>query len=157
MSNTNFDQPTSKPVWIDGLVTVLVVSLLSVRWWLPTEGGSEGTTLTVAWIGIVLAAVSATLQWIWRGPAVGWSVADVGVACLVGGHLLGGSVVFLTEGDRRTAASLIVEWASLGSFWWLVRQMVQSASGRGTLVAVIPVMGIGLAGLGLHQHFVEFP
>ncbi len=133
------------------------MALLAVRWWLPTEGGAEGTTLEVAWWGMFAAlAVAVSAAW-GRAQRLSWQIADTAVLLLVGGHLLGGLVVFLSEGDRRAAASLMVEWFSLGTLWGLIRRMVSTASGRGTLVATIAVLGVGLAGLGLYQQFVEFP
>ena len=135
---------------------ILVVALLTARFWVPAEGASEGTTLIAAWLGLVTTGL-----WLVCCPMPLSAGREVwlsrGVYGLIGGHLIGGLLVFLSGGDRRVAANLMIEWASLGAFWFLLQRAVVTARGRGTLLVVLNVAGIGLACIGLQQHFSEFP
>ena len=135
---------------------VLVVALLTARYWVPAEGASEGSTLIAAWLGIV--ATGVLLLCCPAPPSGGHPVwMNRAVLALVGGHLLGGLYVFVSGGDRRVAANLMIEWTSLGAFWCLLQRAVITARGRGTLLVVLNVAGIGLGCLGLQQHYSEFP
>jgi hypothetical protein len=140
-------------VWCESAV----VALITARALVPTEGAAEGGTLWIALAALLAWAIGLILQQVESCPGRKFGRLDLGVALLVGGHLLGGLVVWFAGGDRRAALNLQSEWLSIAAFWWLLRGSVMSPRGRATLVVSITCLGLAIASLGLQQHWVEFP
>ena len=141
----------------DRLALIFWLSLLVSRWAVPPESAVLGDTL---WLAVLapLAAIFWLLGQIRRGPIrwqLGWP--DLAVGLLIGGHLLGGLVVFLTAGDRRSAMSLICEWFGSATIYVLGRQLLVTVSARRQLLQTLVLTAVLMSGLGLYQHLWEFP
>ncbi len=143
--------------WTAAWCETSVVALVAARSLVPTEGASEGGTLWIALAALVAWLVGLLLRQAERHPPRKFRLLDLGVTLLVGGHLLGGGVVWFAGGDRRAALNLQSEWLAVAAFWWLLREAVKSPRGRSTLVVATTCLGFAIASLGLQQHWIEFP
>jgi hypothetical protein len=152
----------------------VLLALFLVRYLVPTEGTSQGTTL---WIAVAwLAAGSLRAWWLGRfseppakpgtpGPQSsssfwtipGWTCADLGVALLTGGSILSGLLVLLTQGDRRAALNGLLEWLAIGVSWLLLRGAMHQAAFRIRLLRQFCLITTALAVLGLWQHLYWYP
>jgi tetratricopeptide (TPR) repeat protein len=141
---------------LTGLLRVLVVGLLLVRWLIPAESAGAGDTL---WI--VQLDFAAVIVWAWSRLrsadfAVRWSLFDWALWALVTAHCLAAGFVFVSGGDRRTALNMAWEWIGLGATFFLVRQTIHTALAARRLALVIVALGIVLSGLGIWQHYVSY-
>jgi PIN domain nuclease of toxin-antitoxin system len=143
--------------WTAAWCETAVVALVAARSLVPTEGASEGGTLWIALAALVAWLIGLLLRQVEGHPPHRFGLLDLGVALLVGGHLLGGGVVWFAGGDRRAALNLQSEWLAVAAFWWLLREAVRSPRGRATLVVSTTCLGFAIASLGLQQHWIEFP
>jgi O-antigen ligase len=145
--------PDDGPGWLAGIV----VALLTARFLLPTEAAVDGETLWLVQLWILAAAVWGWRQFLRGRPWIHWDLGTLAVALLVAGHLVSGFVLFSRGGDKRAAVNLMWEWVSLGITFVIVRSVFAEAGGRRTVIWALACVGVSLAGLGLHQHFVQFP
>lgn len=153
-------------------VVAVALALLTASWLMPAEGGSEGEG---AW---------RSLAWIWL--AVAWLLGQVlspapsfipttstserslterlapfllhlAVGLLVVGHLLGGLVVLTGEGQKRIAANLMLDWASVGAAWIVLSGLLSRPRWQPLLMVPLCAAAVCMAALGLWQHFVSLP
>jgi len=139
--------------WLAGIV----VALLTARFLLPTEASVDGETLWLVQLWIPAAAV-----WTWRQvfrgrPMIRWDLGTLAVGLLVAGHLVSGFVLFSRGGDKRAAVNVMWEWVSLGITFVIVRSVFAEVGARRMVIWALTCVGVSLAGLGLHQHTVQFP
>ncbi len=136
----------------------LLLSLFLARFFYVAESAGQGDTL---WL--VLAWFVGLLVWtaIVRNSAMcltrpTW--LDISVGLLVAGHLVSAIAIVMTTGDKRAAANFGWEWAGLGCGWFLLRQHLnQLLSFRREVLIGIVAVGSSVAGLGLYQHYIDFP
>src|SRR5579872_4673653 len=93
--NASSRAPADVPDPISGIVRILVVALVVVRWLIPTESTPEGETLWIVqlWLGVALL-------WVWsclrsRKFHVRWNAFDVALWILVLGHAVSTAAVFV--------------------------------------------------------------
>jgi hypothetical protein len=82
---------------------------------------------------------------------------DACVLLLVGGHVISALWVVATIGDKRSALNLAWEWIGIAIAWFVLRQLCQRAAFRRELLAGFIAAGTVSAGLGLYQHYIDFP
>lgn len=135
----------------------LLLVVLNVRWFLPTEATAEGATLGLAVFWCVAAAITAWLTIERDAVSRRWTRADAAVALLVGGHLISGALVLLHGGQRQLAGNLIAEWLGVAGTWMVIREFLRipwfrSALWQSTLMSLVL-----LGAYGCWQHWVELP
>jgi O-antigen ligase len=152
-SKRDIGLPHEGPGWL----AAIVIALLTARFLLPTEASVDGETLWLVQLWILAAAVWAWRQVLRGRPMIHWDLGTLAVALLVVGHLVSGFVVFSRGGDKRAAVNVMWEWVSLGITFVIVRSVFAEAGARRTVIWSLTCVGVSLAGLGLYQHYVEFP
>lgn len=138
---------------------MVLVTLLLLRLFVPAESAHQGTTLWVA--TLIFAGWALRNWWLWRigefSHPLRLAPAQLGVALLVGGHLLSGLLVLWLGGDRRAALNLSWEWLSMGALWLLLAERFRSPAFRQLAGTTLGASVLVLAGLGIWQCWVEFP
>ncbi|WP_397569263.1 O-antigen ligase family protein [Schlesneria sp. T3-172] len=136
-----------------GWVLVLFLS----RFFYVAESADQGDTLWIVAGWITAALGWSLLSWIWPSTQfqLGW--LGVGVALLFGGEAISTLQIVLGSGDQRTAINLA--WEALGVViaWFILHQHCGSFQFRRELLAALLATGVTSAGLGLYQHYVDFP
>jgi len=135
----------------------LIQFLFLFRFYYVAESADHGDTLGVA--GAWLAALTIWILVSWRAavPVVPFGWFDLGVGLLAGGHITSALLVVATSGDKRSAINLVWEWVGIAIGWFLLRQEICQPNFRKELQAGLIATGVCIAGLGLYQHYVEFP
>lgn len=138
-----------------GLTSMLIV----VRLVTTTEAAFSGDTLWIAQLSLF-----GLLLWVLARYAAGqlsirFGWLDLGVALLVGGHVLGSVIVVCNTGDQRAALNLLWEWVGVGATFFLVRQMqgcteLTPDDARRWLITPVVLLGVAAAGLGIWQHTI---
>jgi O-antigen ligase len=141
------------PGWLTGIV----IALLTARFLVPTEASVDGETLWLVQLWILAAAVWGWRQFLRGRPMLHWDLGTLAAGLLVAGHLISGFVLLSRGGDKRAAVNMMWEWVSLGITFVIVRSVLAESGARRTVIWALTCVGVSLAGLGLYQHFVEFP
>ncbi|WP_010586929.1 O-antigen ligase family protein [Schlesneria paludicola] len=152
--------PTSRVPWFSprSIGGGLILSLFLLRFFDVAESAGQGETLWVVALWLVAWALSAILlRWLPppQGSPFGW--LDLCVSLLAGGHLVSAAAVMATAGEKRTALNLAWEWCGVLVAWFLLRRQCQQVLFRRDLLAAFIAIGAVMSGLGLYQHYVEFP
>lgn len=139
-----------------GLLRILVIGLIVVRWLIPAESTGAGDTL---WL--VQLSFAGVILWAWSclrsgAFAVRWTLFDWALWLLVAAHVLSTVVVFVNGGDRRTALNLAWEWIGLGVTFFLLRQTIRTALDARRLASIVIALAVVLSGLGIWQHYVYY-
>ena len=135
----------------------LVLALFLMRFFYVAESAGQGDTLWIVGLWFVMFMTWTVVSWkssSYLAP-IGWF--DLGVGMLAGGHIVSALVVVATTGDKRSAINLAWEWLGLATGWWLLRQQCHESSFRRELLIGLIATGTSVAGLGLYQHYVDFP
>ena len=140
-----------------GLLSGLVLVLFLVRFFDVAESAFQGETLWIVGSWLVALLLWGMMSWKSSIPVAPSGWFGLGVGLLAGGHVISALLVVATTGDKRAAINLAWEWIGVATGWFLLRQMCQSLSFRRELLAGIIATGTCVAGLGLYQHYVEFP
>ena len=134
-----------------------VLSLFLMRFYYVAESADQGETLGIVglWLGALL--VWAFVSWKSGLPVIrpGWF--DLGVGLLAGGHILSALLIVASTGEKRSAINLAWEWMGVAISVLLLRQSCRDLGFRRELLAGLIATGTALAGLGLYQHYVDFP
>lgn len=135
----------------------LTISLFLARFYYVAESADRGETLGL--VGLWLLALAVWVMTWWRAgkplTTLGWG--DLAVALLAGGHIVSAIRIIATQGDKRSAVNLAWEWAGVWICWFLIRQQASEPGFRRLIAAGLIATGTAVAGLGLYQHYVEFP
>ncbi|MDX1967735.1 MAG: O-antigen ligase family protein [Planctomycetaceae bacterium] len=148
----------------ESVIAAIAAGLLATSWLVPAEGAFEGVTGWRALAWLMLASVWGLVRsrrpadpestwWNWiltRG-------SDLAVALIVGGQIVGGLLVLMTEGQKRFAANLLLEWIGLGSCWWVLRGVLASTRWRSHFGAALVAVVLAASALGLWQHYLGLP
>jgi tetratricopeptide (TPR) repeat protein len=139
-----------------GLLRILVIGLILVRWLIPTESAGAGDTLWLVQLGC-----AAVIVWAWSGLrsrtyTVRWSLFDWALWTLVAAHALSAAVVCVTGGDRRIAINMVWEWIGLGTTFFLLRQTIRTALDARRLATIVVALAVVLSGLGIWQHYFYY-
>src|SRR5579863_7282594 len=131
------------------ILSVGVLALVGVRWLIPAESAVHGDTL---WI--VQLWFAAALIWVWsclrsRQFVVRLGLFDAALWTLVAGHVVSTAGVFLQGGEKRAALNMAWEWVGLGTSFFLLRQVVATWVQARRFAAILTVVGVALAGLGI--------
>lgn len=148
----------------ESVVAAIAAGLLATCWLVPAEGALDGLTSwrALAWLmlaslwGLVRPQRPADPESAWWG----WFLArgsDLAVALIVGGQVVGGLLVLLTDGQKRFAANLLLEWIALGSSWWVLRGLLASTRWRPHFSAALIAAALAATALGLWQHYIALP
>jgi len=142
-------------------VQALAAGLLMTIWWIPPEAAVDGDTSwrAIAWLLLaVLWSLHLSLSRVACGVSHNrWNGFDVSVALIVGGHVVGGCLVLLTTGQKRTSANLLVEWLGLAAAWWVLRGLAGDQRFRDSVTRMMLAAAITAAGLGVWQHEIALP
>ena len=135
----------------------LILVLLLMRFFNVAESADQGETLWIVSFWLVAMFLWVIVSWRSSCPiaSVGWF--GIGVALLTIGHVVSALIVVVTVGDKRAAINLAWEWIGVATGWFLLRQQCQFFAFRQELLAGLIAAGATIAGLGLYQHYVEFP
>lgn len=138
------------------LLTFAVGVLLLARWLVPTESASQGDTL---WL--VQLWLAAGIIWVWafaRGEtrSIRVGACDFALWLLIGGHVASALVLVATEGDKRAAVNMLWEWVGFGVMFFVVRQTIRNLATRRQLLVCAVSAAVGVAGLGVWQHYVWY-
>ena len=135
----------------------LTLVLLLMRFFSVAESADRGETLWMVSFWLVALFLWVIVSWKSSCPisTPGWF--GMGVALLAGGHVVSALIVVVTIGDKRAAINLAWEWIGVATGWFLLRQQCQFFLFRRELLAGLIAAGASIAGLGLYQHYVEFP
>lgn len=135
----------------------LVLSLFLMRFFYVAESADRGETLWIVgcWmIGLMLWSFADWFQPT-RCPSMGWM--GVGVGLMVGGQVVSALVIVGSTGDRRAAINLAWEGLGVAIGWFLLHQECRRFEFRRELLAGLIATGTAAAGLGLYQHYLDFP
>lgn len=142
---------------IRGFFGGLLLGLFLTRFFYVAESADRGETL---WI--VAGWLVALPGWIltnWIRPTkvarMGW--LGVGVGLWITGQLVSALLIVLTSGDQRAAINLAWEGLGIAIGWFLISQECRDFAFRRELLTCLVAAGAASAGLGLYQHYVEFP
>lgn len=138
-------------------VSGLVLALLLCRFFYVAESAAQGETLWVVALWFLTLGLWLAIP---RGVPVSIgcrSPIDFSVGLLVLGHLVSALVVIGTAGDKRAAVNLAWEWLGIGVGWYLLRQVCAVEVIRRELLAGLIACSAVIAGLGLYQHYIDFP
>ena len=135
----------------------VILTLFLLRFFDVTESAGQGDTLWVVGMWMFALLMSAVVAWRTPIPTIKFGWLDLSVAVLVAGHMISGVVVACSNGEKRLAVNLAWEWCGIGIGWFLLRQSLSQTGFRRDLLAGLVAVGTVTAGLGLYQHYVEFP
>ncbi|MCA8998357.1 MAG: O-antigen ligase family protein [Planctomycetaceae bacterium] len=142
---------------VDSWAVILLGAFLS-RFLVATEGTSDGHTLWIAQLWLLLAAARG--WWHWRnGTTFGfrWNRIDFACGALVAAHLGSAGIVLATQGQKRAALNLFWEWSSLAATYLLLKEALNAPPGRRVFVMGTVLLAATLSSLGLWQQFVWYP
>lgn len=122
--------------------------LLSLMW--PSEGAIQGDGLHLATAWFCVAVFAGVIAWRER-QHLRFS-GMTGVLILIAGFWLATWQVFVSEGDRRAAFNLTIEWTSLGAVWFLLK--VFPPQYRQAVYQMLVSVCIGTAVYGFAQFFI---
>ena len=145
-------QLTSRRVWCG-----LVLSLFLTRFFYVAESADRGETLWIVGCWIVAFMGWSLAAWIDSPvrPSMGW--LGVGVGLMLGGQIASALVIVFSTGDRRAAMNLAWEGLGVAIGWFLLHQECRRFEFRRELLAGLIATGTAAAGLGLYQHYLDFP
>ena len=135
----------------------LILALLLARYFDVTESAAQGDTLWIVglwFVGMLFWLIVSSKSTAVAG-SFGW--LDLGVVMLAGGHLLSALVIICTSGEKRSAINLAWEWSGVLVSWFLLRCEFRDFAFRREVLIGILATGTSAAGLGLYQHYVDFP
>ena len=135
----------------------LSLVLLLMRFFCVAESADRGETLWIVSFWMVALFVWVVVSWKSSFPITPSGWFGIGVALLAIGHVVSSLIVVITIGDKRAAINLAWEWIGVATGWFLLRQQCQFVAFRQELLAGLIAAGASIAGLGLYQHYVEFP
>ena len=141
----------------DFVLSGLVAAVFFARFYLPTEATTQGETLWIVGLWLVIGLATSLIAWRSGGAVRRLDWLDASVLLLIGGQVVSAIVVVATTGHKRAAVNVAWEWFGVGIVWFVLRSRVASASFRESFVRASIVTGIVLAGLGLWQHYVSQP
>ncbi|MGE3315209.1 MAG: O-antigen ligase family protein [Planctomycetaceae bacterium] len=152
-STENHDGPDLLQLIVRSLLSMLIVA----RWLVPTESAADGGTLWLAQLTFGVAGL-----WVWAEFRAGefrvrFGSLDLAFGMIVLGHVVSAIVVLMTEGDKRAAINMAWEWVSLGTLYFLLRQVMVDRASLRTLAVTIAATVVMLAGFGIWQHYVFYP
>ncbi len=137
--------------------SAVVLVLFLTRYFYVTESAGQGDTLWVVafWLLGLLIWTAASRGTAFRNVSWGW--LDLSVGLLAGGHIISALIVVATGGEKRLAINLAWEWCGVVVGWFLLRQACRQEAFRRDLLMGLMATGTAVAGLGLYQHYVDFP
>lgn len=157
LSPRNLTRLAQPQAWGLSLCGGLTVSLFLARFYYVAESADRGETLGL--VGLWFLALTVWLVASWKSSTpwipVGW--ADLAVVLLAGGQVVSSLRIVATVGDKRAAVNLAWEWVGIAVCWFLMRQQSRDQTFRRLIAAGLIATGGAIAGLGLYQHYVEFP
>ena len=133
----------------------LILCLFLTRFFFVAESAGQGDTLWIValWFLVLLMWAVASR----RSDPISIDVLDLCVGMLAGGHMISAIVVIATTGDKRSALNLAWEWIGVAVGWFLLRHQCRQSAFRRELLMGLIATGIAVAGLGLYQHYIDFP
>ena len=134
-----------------------ILVLFLMRFFSVAESADQGETLWIVGLWLVALFLWSIVSWKFSSPIAHSGWLGLGVALLTVGHVVAALVVVRTTGDKRAAINLAWEWIGVATGWFLLRQQCQFFAFRRELLAGLIATGVSVAGLGLYQHYVEFP
>lgn len=135
----------------------LILAVFLTRYLYVAESAAMGDTLWVVGLWFVALAVWTVAHWKRPFATDTFNGLDVSVLLLAGGHIVSAMSIILTTGEKRSALNLAWEWLGVLIGWFLLRQAArESRFRRELLIGVISTSAV-VAGLGLYQHYVDFP
>ena len=139
------------------LMSGLVLSLFLMRFFYVAESAGQGETLWM--VGCWIVALMGWSLTAWFRPTVRPSLSwlGVGVGLMLGGQLASALVIVGSTGDRRAAINLAWEALGVAIGWFLLHQQCRQFLFRRELLAGLIATGTAAAGLGLYQHYLDFP
>ncbi len=138
------------------LIPLLLGALLTWRWMLPVESAILGGTLSISQLSLVLPLACAAWFVKQRRVSLIWGQQDTILWVIVIGHWCSLLCLLKAGGDLRAAFNLCWEWTAIGCTYFSIRQSLRSKESKGDLLRLVIVVGIGMAGIGLWQHFVAY-
>jgi hypothetical protein len=138
------------------LIPLMLGVLLTWRWMLPVESAVLGETLWISQLSLVLPPVCAAWFWKQRGASLLWNRQDTLLWVIVIGHWCSLCWLLKAGGDLRAALNLCWEWTAIGCTYFSIRQSLRTKEAKSDLLRLVMVIGIGMAGIGLWQHFVAY-
>ena len=139
------------------LLQALVGMLIVARLLYPPESSVLGETLwiTQGWmLGVIIWGWDAFRRNDYR---LRIGLLDAALWLVVLGHGLSTLWVLAGNGNQRAALNMFWEWAGLGLSFFLLRQVLRTKSDGRRLLTLMIAVAVLLAGLGIWQHYVEFP
>ncbi|QDT39179.1 O-antigen ligase family protein [Stratiformator vulcanicus] len=136
----------------------LFIGIATCRFLIPTEAAAQGETL---WIALLAWAGLGWVNWTERHASpqrgtVTFDLVDVALLLLIAGHVFSSWVVFDGGGDRRVAITMCWEWAGLWATWRIGRRITGPLRVN-ALRDWFFALTVGLAALGVWQHYVFYP
>ncbi len=135
----------------------IALALFLMRFFVVAESAGQGDTLWIVALWI-LAFLASSIVACWsQGTGKSFGPLEWCVGLLAGGHILSALVVIATTGEKRSAINLAWEWVGVAIGWGLLRQGRRRAEFRREMLAGLVAVGATVAGLGVYQHYVDFP
>lgn len=148
---------TSGNTLAQSFASVLVLAVFLTRYLYVAESAAMGETLWIVGLWLVALAVWTVANWKRPFAAQSFNGLDLCVLLLAGSHILSALVIIATVGEKRLAMNLAWEWFGVIIGWALLRQAVRESRFRRELVIGIIATSTAVAGLGIYQHYVDFP
>ena len=124
---------------------------------IPSEAAPEqgiGIMIVMLWL---IALVGWFLSGLTSGSlAMRTGPASVALLVFLLSYVVSG-LVRLDDGNARATINLLWQWVGLGVSFFLLRQLITTRAAARALLVVMIALASGLACLGFHQRFVEFP
>lgn len=153
-------KPPRNSAVVEPWLVAAAVALLTTCWLIPAEGVFAGETgwRNLLWLCLACGWTfvpeprrdAASVPRSWR-----WGVR--GAVLLVAGHVLSGSLVLVTSGQKRFAANLLLEWLGIAAGWWVWSRILWNPRWRAAVPLPCLVTALCLAGYGIWQATVELP
>ena len=143
--------------YASSFANAVVLAVFLTRYLYVAESAAMGDTLWIVGLWLVALAVWAVAHWKRPLIAGSFNLLDLSVLLLAGGHVLSALVIVFTVGEKRAAINLAWEWTGILIGWILIRQAVLTTRFRRELIIGVIATATAVAGLGIYQHYVDFP
>ncbi len=141
-----------RPLWLFGLTALCVATPI-----LPSEtvlfGGSTLVLMLVWWLLLLAWTLTGVVRGrleLKLGPAT-WALL-----AFLAWHSTS-ALVMAWHGHPRATFNMLWQWLSLGTAFFLARQLIVTAAERRAVVAVMVALAVSFSVVGYYQYFRELP
>ncbi len=142
---------------LERLLLLLAAALFLCRFFVPAESAEDGETLWIVVGWLLLLSIWGVLAIRGDIQPLSMNVSGLVVLGLCMAHVISAAAILLTEGNQRTALTMLWEWIGIAVAFVLLHKCFSAARERRRLVMLLLSTGVTIALLGIWQHAFWYP